>query len=495
MCHWIRAALVIVLLVGVISLPAGGSIHAQGGGSLGYGSKVFGKILGDTPTVIYSFSGSTGDLVQVRVRNWVGTLDPRVDLVGPDGQTIASSLDDPFAEDPLEASLALVLPQTGVFMLLVSGENGTTGEFLLKLQGRGIVPAIPLMAGQPVDVTIPPNPTPQFFVFEAQTCPTVLTIANLSEGQPFTFPFVVKVRNAQGHEIAQFYGGDALEDRVIVPPSSGRYEVEVGSDDPLAQGTVRLTVSCADQAPGCVPGSAGIAGAADVGGCPSCFSDDFEGGPCAAFEIAVTLDGGTASFTWPSVEGADHYIFSIIDASRALLMDSPILLEGETSHSYIFNPADLLRGPFTAYVTAGSEIEGLLCADDAPVSFSGQTTAECMGISVGADIVPGAERMAVASWSAAPGAAAYLIHVYAVGDDSGLIGIRVLTVPGDATTYHLSGVFPADYTRFQIEVAAYSAATGGGAFGDMPQGYLCSGSASLEFEPTGPVEWGAAAGI
>jgi len=63
-------------------------------------------------------------------------------------------------------------------------------------------------------------------------------------------------------------------------------------------------------------------------------------------------------------------------------------------------------------------------------------------------------------------------------------------VPGDATTYHLEGVFPADYSRFRIKVDAYSEATGGGAFGDMPQGFLCSGGTDIEFPKTGPVEWG-----
>lgn len=493
MRQWIRAILVTLLIAGVLVTASGSRSQAQGGGTLVYGSKVFGSVLGDMPTVIYSFSGSAGDLVQVRIRNWVGTLDPRIDLVAPDGQTLTSSPDDPFAEDHLEAALALFLPQPGVYLLLVSGENGTTGQFLLKLQGRAAVPAAPLVTGQAVDVNISPNPAPQYYTFEAQTCPTVLTVANLGDGEPFTFPFIVRLRSAQGREIAQLVGGDALEDRVMVAPSSGRYEVEVGSNDPLTQGAVRLLITCADQAPGCIPGSLGIAGAAGgVGDCPSCFSDEFGGELCAAFEVTASLDGGTASFTWPPVEGAEYYIFSIIDAASTLLMDSPIMLEGGTSHSYIFNPADLPRGPFTAIVSAGSEGEGYLCMDDAAVSFDGTTTEQCSGLSVGADVVPGAARVAVAHWSAAPGAGAYLIHVYAYADDGGLIGIRVLNAPGDATTYHLEGVFASDYNRFSIRVAAYREATGGGAFGDMPQGYLCDGGIDVEFEPTGPVQWGPA---
>lgn len=489
-----KVILGLVLLAALIVPPLSGS-QAQIGGSISYGSSVLGTITAADQVLTYSFNGSAGDLIQATVRNWTWTLDPQINLIAPDGQLLATSGTHPLSDDPLAAALALFLPQTGMYSLKVGGEGGTTGDFVLKLQGRGPVVAVPLVAGQSVDVTIPTNPAPQYFSFEAQNCPTVLTVTNLSDGQPFTFPYYVAVRSAQGTLIAQLLGGDALEDRLFVAPASGRYEILVSSLDPLVQGAIRLLVACEDQAPGCIPD--GVTSAASAPGaveCPSCFSEDFGGERCAAFEVAVTLDGGTASFTWPPVADAQYYIFSIIDASSSLLADSPILLEGATSHSYIFNPADLPRGPFTAIVSAGNEIEGHLCSDDVPISFSGQPTEQCTGISVGADIVPGAVRAVVAHWSAAPGAAAYTIHIYAYSDDGGLIGIRVLTVPGDATTYHLSDLFPSDYDRFQIDVRAYSEASGGGAFGDMPQGYLCSGSTDVEFEPLGPVQWGAAAG-
>lgn len=495
---WGKAALTVLLIVIVVGavLSQRPVADAQGGGSISYGSKVLGRISADLPEVMYSFNGTAGDLIQVRVKNWVGTLDPQVTLLTPDGQNAGSSTRSPFAVESQDATLALFLPQTGVYMLLVSAESGTNGQFLLTLQGRGMVVATPLVYGQGLDVVVPLNPQPQYFVFETEDCPTVFTVANLSEGQPFTFPFMIKVRNAQGNLIALLYGGDAVEDRLVLPPRSGRYEVEVLSEDPQQQGVIHLLVSCADQAPGCIGG--GMSGAAGATGlaaeCPSCFSEDFGGEECAEFEVTATHEGdSTFSFTWPAVEGADWYIFQIIDAWGIMLADSPILLEGETSHLYAIQPADFDRGPFTAIVRAGSgmEVGELICVDEVQFSFEGPVP-ECM-MAVRVDIVPGEERRAVASWSAAPGAAAYTLHIYAYGDDGGLIGIRVFTVPGDHTTYHLEGVFPADYTRFQVNVRAYSEATGGGAFGDMPQGFLCGGSADVEFGPTGPVHWGPAA--
>jgi len=478
---------VLLLAALLLSFVPSRSAQAQIGGAIGYGSSVQGSIPTAGQTVIYSFNGSANDFVEVWLHNWTGTLTPHLDLLAPDGQTIATSSRDPFSEDPLAASMSLFLPQSGIYSLSIGGADNTFGQFILRVEGRGALSVLPLVSGQSRDVNIPTNPAPQYFDFESQACVSVLTIANLSAGLPFTFPFHVRVHNERGTEIAQFYGGDALEDRLILEPNSGRYHLTVLSDDPLTSGTIQLLVSCADQAPGCL--AAQRAAGLPVDTCPPCPAV----GLCASFEITVALDGLSATFTWPPASDAEWYIFSITDALGGLLLDSAQLLEDETSHTYTFAPGDLPRGPFTAYVSAGAEGDAMdtLCLAEVPVSFDGTTTEQCSGITVGAEVVPGA-RMAVANWSGVSGAAAYLIHVYAYAADGGLIGIRVLTVPGEATTYHLADVFPTAYDRFQINIDAYAEATGGGAFGDMPQGYLCDGSTDITFGPLGPVEWGPA---
>ncbi len=478
------ARLVPILLLMASLLLSFPKLQAQIGGTIGYGSSVYGSITAAGQSLTYSFNGSTGDLVQAAIRNWTGTLDPRLDLIAPDGQIISGSGNHPFSDDPLAASLSLYLPQTGIYSLRISGESSTSGDFILKFQGRSGISPTPLVFGQPFDVSIFESPIPQYYAFETQDCPTVLLVTNLSDGQPFTFPFSVHVFNPIGAQIAQLYGGDAVEDRLILQPNSGRYEVIVSSGDPQTQGIIQLLVTCLDQAPGCV----GSGQAGGTGGCPLCFSD---GEQCAALDVTYTLDGLTATFSWGEVEGADWYIFSIIDSAGELVADSPRLVE-TPGNTYAFNPDDLYRAPFTVVVTAGSEdpASAIDCIDEVTIPFEGDVASEtCPGISVGIDIVPGAVRAAVVHWGVVEGAQAYLIHVYAV-DGGGLIGIRVLTVPGDATTYHLNDVFPSDYQQFEVHVAAYSESSGGGAFGDMPTGFLCDGSTSVEFEPLGPVHWG-----
>ncbi|MBK8034322.1 MAG: PPC domain-containing protein [Chloroflexi bacterium] len=476
-----------VLLLTVLLLGPAPNAQAQIGGAIGYGSSVLGNITAAEQSTTYSFSGSVSDFVDVTIHNWTGTFDPLLELVAPNGQALATSSAYPFSDDPLAAQITMFLPQSGIYSLHISGAQGTTGEFILRLQGRTAATMTPLVYGQPVAVSVPINPTPQSYTFTAQTCPTVLTIANLSAGEPFTFPFHIRVRDEIGTEIAQFDGGDALEDRLKVAANSGRFEVIVTSADPLVTGTVQLLVTCEDQAPGCL---AALSGSGYVSRpCPPCLQI----GACADFALTFTLTEHTAAFSWPPLADADWYIFSIVDAFGDLLPDSALLLEGTTNHAYTFAPADVARGPFTAYVSAGAEGGGSdpLCLAAVVVSFGDHPTAECTGMVVGVDPVPGA-RVAVAHWEAVTGAAAYLIHVYASADDGGLIGIRVLTAPGDTTSYHLADVFPAEYDHYQIEVAAYAEATGGGAFGDMPQGYLCAGTADLTFTPLGPVEWGPA---
>ncbi|MCC6803560.1 MAG: hypothetical protein IT319_11810 [Anaerolineae bacterium] len=487
-----RFAPILVLAAVFGTLMSFSGTQAQIGGTIGYGSSVFGTVAAPGQSLTYSFNGTAGDFIEVLLRNWTGTFDPLLNLVAPDGGTPVTRANHPLSDDPLEASLSLFLPQTGIYSLRISGEGDTTGEFILKLRGRGGLTPTELVYGESLDVSIPAEPPPQDFSFEAQDCPTVLTVTNLSDGQPFTFPFYVTVHDQQGTEIAQLFGGDALEDRLTLAAASGRYFVTVGSDDWQVAGSVQLLVTCADQAPPCIAGT--LASGASGNLCRPCFDDTF-GEACADFNVEVTRTGDTATFTWQPVEGAEWYIFSIIDASGGLLADSPRLIEGGTSNTYTFHPADLARGPFTAIVSAGAESDapGYLCVDDVSVGFEGDTTAACTGLAVGVDVVPGESRMAVAHWNPAPGAAAYLIHVYARAADGGLIGIRVFTVPGDAASYHLTGVFPADYDEYEIRVAAYTEASGGGAFGDMPQGYLCDGVTHITFEPQGPVHWGPAA--
>lgn len=316
--YWLFIALVVgvVMLTGVASPPNRIS-HAQTGELLEYGASVRGSISPEAPLAMYNFNGNIGDLVHVDVRGLTNGFDPTVDLIGPDQQPLASSQYNRLAVNSRNVNIGLFLPQSGTYTLMVGGMNGTTGDFVLRLQGRAPVVSTPLTYGQAVQVTVPQNAPPQFYTFDAQDCPTILSVINLSGGQPFTFPYVVKVRNQQGQDVALLRGGDAQGDRVTVAPLSGHYEVEVLSDDPALEGAITLLVSCAEAQPGCQPaGGEGEASAGGEGvavaegpscvGCPTCPEDLLNEPVCPDMDVRI-LVGDRFLPIWNTVPGADHY--------------------------------------------------------------------------------------------------------------------------------------------------------------------------------------------
>ncbi len=307
-----RLALLGILGVALLAMALGGATYAQSGGTLGYGSRVFASLSPEIPTVAYGFSGSSGDFVTVLVKSWTGTLDAQIDLVAPNGVIVSHSTGNLRDDDPLGAHLAAYLPDDGAYVLRVSGQNQTTGDFTLTLLGRGAAAATSLAYGQAVDVTITPGAAAQFFAFEAEDCPTTLIITNPDPGQPFTFPFLAKVRDQRGQIVALLRGGEEMEDWLTVMPRSGRYEVEVLAADPTAAGSVRLLVTCAGDNPGCAAGPAivGIPGVPEV--CEECPPPDelVPGGGCPDLHFGVMQSPDNphmATVTWAAMPDADGY--------------------------------------------------------------------------------------------------------------------------------------------------------------------------------------------
>ncbi len=252
--HRIRLVFSFLLLL----LLVAGIANAQGGGTIGYGSVLFGRVTAEVPQVIYSFNGTVGDLVVVKVSGYSGGLDPRVTLLGSTMQPLVANDDAAFGNGS-ESYLSAFLPATGPYSLLVESANGQMGDFMIELKGRGPVESDQLEMGVPVRVEIPQNPQPQYYTFEADPyCPTTLTIYDVSSGQPATFPFVVKVRDEDGVEVGMIRGGRVLENRLTVAPDGDpnpgteMYEVEVDSADPALQGSLLLVITCAAQVPACL---------------------------------------------------------------------------------------------------------------------------------------------------------------------------------------------------------------------------------------------------
>ena len=202
--HWFGLILIGAVVIAAVFNIALGAVHttqAQSGGALGYGSKVYGALSATAPQITYSFSGNPGDFVVVIAD--CGPRDTRhTDRSGrADDVILDHSTQNTPSGDPMGAYLSISLPDAGIYLLQLSGENGTTGDYLLTLLGRGGASSTPLIYGQAVDVTVPQDAPPQFFSFETESCPTTLVISNPSQGQPFSFPFMVKVRDQRGRRL------------------------------------------------------------------------------------------------------------------------------------------------------------------------------------------------------------------------------------------------------------------------------------------------------
>lgn len=372
--RWIGWALVgAVAVLVIVGITPHHTTLAQSGGTLGYGSKVYGNVGPNAPLVTYAFPGSPGDWVSITADTWTGTLDIQLELVAPNGVVLGSSRQNTLGGDPMSAYLSVFLPDAGLYLLRLSGENGTTGDYLLTLFGRAVPVSTPLVYGQPVDVTIPQNAPSQYFTFDAEACPTTLIVDDLSEGQPFGFPYVVKVRDQRGQTVALLRGGEQREDWVTVEAESGRYEVEVMAADPALAGAIRLLVTCSGGAPGCTAGQAAITGPPAT--CVPCPRPDqpVPGGGCPDLHLAAQQSpfaANVVTVTWDAMPGAEGYtvfVRGLITGGGEVYLTHADWVPGDPlQFTWILPTEGYIGFTFTLEVLAGGEV---ICTQETGVKL------------------------------------------------------------------------------------------------------------------------------
>ena len=408
---------------------------AQSGGTLGYGSKVYGTISATTPLVTYSIAGQQGDFVAITADSWTGTLDLQLELVAPDGVVLDRSAQNTASAEALGAQLAVFLPQDGIYVLRLSGEGETVGDFLLTVLGRAAVEATPLHYGEAVDVTIQQGASAQYFAFEAEDCPTTLVVSDPSDGQPSAFPFVVKLRDQRGHTVAQLRGGQQLEDWVTVEPRSGRYEVEVLAADPTLSGSLRLLVTCSGDNPGCTSVAAGLTSAV----CPTCPAPEtwVDGGGCPDLGLTAEQDPANpaaVTVTWNPMSGANGYAVYVIgnvSGGGEVYLTHAVWTPGDPARFTWVLPGVGYAG-FTFRLQALVD-DVLLCTDETTVSLPGQYACPDLGLSA-AMIDPESNTMRL-SWFGMELVDGYQVTVFA--NDGGA-----------ETTLYTSEVLPPGTTSF-----------------------------------------------
>ncbi len=453
--HWLCAGLLIAILVVIGALSHTPTVtQAQGGGTINYGAKVFGTLAADAPRVTYSFTGSMGDGITAIADNWTGTLDLRADLIAPNGVILASSTQNTLDDNMQGAYLSAVLPDDGVYLLWITAEGGTTGDFTLTLLGRSAPDSTQLLFGQAVEVTLLPAADPQLFWFEAEDCPTTLLVTNLSTGQPFTYPFVVRVTDQRGQTVALLRGGEELEDWATVTPRSGRYEVEVFSDHPLEPGNVRLLVTCAAEAPGCMSGQAGISGVMSTGAqaCPQCFvpGNPPETGGCPDLRFTVEQDKDDpllARLLWDFVPGATGYavyVYGRVPDGGEVYLTHTEWTPGDPASISWRLPAGYVSFRFVMHVYIG---DTMVCTAETGFEVGPPEREEvCLSFSITGRVTDLELRQVTWTWDAYPGATAYALAWFEVLEDGSEVLRGSLLLSASTTSFTATLPLPSTAT-------------------------------------------------
>lgn len=370
-----------LLIAGGLLLP----VLAQSGGTLAYGSRVYGTVSDTAPIVSYAFNGAAGDFVTARAESWAGALDIHLDLVAPNGLILDSSHQNNPDAQANGAFLSVFLPDAGAYLLRISGENASTGDFLLVLLGRAAALSTPLIYGEPTDVTIPAQPpTAQYFTYETQACPTTLIVTNLATAAVPAFPYLIKVRDQRGQTVALIDGLDQQEEWITTAASSGGYEVEVSSADPTLGGSVRLLVACASSHPGCRSGVAGQP--CPETACAACPSRDelVTNGGCPDVNLTAvrdSVDPGVVTVTWEAASGIDGYVVyvtGLISGGGETYLTHAAWTPGDPlSLSFTLPTAGYDGYRFTLHLLLGDET---LCTQQTQVGMQGvpsQTVSPC----------------------------------------------------------------------------------------------------------------------
>lgn len=126
--------LILALVLASTLLLTVGAVSAQVS-TLAYGQTISGTISATAPLNIYSFQGNPGDLAIIEITALSQGFEPTIGVTNPRQEGIGSSTSDVSRFGSGDASVAVVLPETGIYTVLIGSENGTAGDYILRLYG------------------------------------------------------------------------------------------------------------------------------------------------------------------------------------------------------------------------------------------------------------------------------------------------------------------------------------------------------------------------
>lgn len=219
-------------------------LQAAAQAPIAYGDGVSGSISAAAPLAFYPFTGTDGDLVTVQVIALTPGFSPSVSLNAPNQQQLAFNSGDPFS--PGVARISLRLPQTGVFTLLVSSNDGTPGDFALRLDGESTPDPTPIDEASPANALLGADSNSVFYsVIGNPDAPLNVTVSTSSS----SFAFSVALRSQAGQTLAIVNGSDTSHAILTLPASSMTYEIEARSANMGTEGQISVAVTAVGATP------------------------------------------------------------------------------------------------------------------------------------------------------------------------------------------------------------------------------------------------------
>lgn len=110
--------------------------------TLTIGGTQLGRITPQAPVSFYFLQAQRGEVLDLTMRRTSGSLDPQLDLVTPDGHTLAQNDDDPASQGTLDAAIRdFTVLEDGVYVVVATRfgrEAGSTeGSFVLSAAAVG----------------------------------------------------------------------------------------------------------------------------------------------------------------------------------------------------------------------------------------------------------------------------------------------------------------------------------------------------------------------
>lgn len=149
-------------------------VLSERGSTLRYGDSVIGTISDTNAEVYYTFQAEQGDILTISMVRSSGTLDPYLRVVDSERFVIAENDDQPGAETRNARIDALIIQETGAYIVMATRYDDSSGSFVLSVEeadnsGSGTSPQAPLPIhfGDTRTASLSPLRFERFYAFDA----------------------------------------------------------------------------------------------------------------------------------------------------------------------------------------------------------------------------------------------------------------------------------------------------------------------------------------